>query len=534
LNHRNKITSLLLSYSTPWLRLGLETVFGTVIQPDVPTQFSPRAAHRGAVPVSTRCMPLSRLKLTLKNFIVQNVLSDDKVLAKYTGGKCKVPSGSFEERYRAELRTIVLYRLLVLILFLDRAKMANVLEKAPNLFTRSSAVKSTRDVLLAFCRDFLKAEGDFVKHLSRVGLQVFYKQEAVDELDFTVTNLRVDLNDGVRLARMTELLTGAPLLQKLRLPAVSRLQKFHNVGLALDRLAGSGVPLKVVAPHHIVDGHREMVLKLLWSVIARCCLQELLTVEQVQTEIARIQKLHGMLRQQSVQEEEADLKEVLVQWCNVVCSRFGRAVEDLTRSFADGKAVCYLIHYYHPTLLRFKEIYPTSQDNLAKYGNRETLLSNEHANGILANTCMSELGGIPEMIPICDTASPPEEKSMLLCLTLLCSRLMESSVEIRACVMIQNCYRDHRNRILRVLKDAAAVKIWAGWRLHKVNYYAVQKRRYGVAVQAIEQFVSTNRAAFQLVRLRRLDRERTNRAAIVIQVSSRAWTEQPPLDTKHI
>ena len=37
LNQRNKIVSLLLSYSTPWLRLGLETVFGTIIQPDVST-----------------------------------------------------------------------------------------------------------------------------------------------------------------------------------------------------------------------------------------------------------------------------------------------------------------------------------------------------------------------------------------------------------------------------------------------------------------------------------------------------------------
>lgn len=56
--------------------------------------------------------------------------------------------------------------------------------------------------------NFLKSERDFVKHLSRVGLKVHYQQqEAVNELEFTVSNLRVDWNDGVRLTRMTELVT---------------------------------------------------------------------------------------------------------------------------------------------------------------------------------------------------------------------------------------------------------------------------------------------------------------------------------------
>jgi abnormal spindle-like microcephaly-associated protein len=39
---RGQITSLLLSYSTPWLRLGLETVFGEIITPEAPTQPSPQ------------------------------------------------------------------------------------------------------------------------------------------------------------------------------------------------------------------------------------------------------------------------------------------------------------------------------------------------------------------------------------------------------------------------------------------------------------------------------------------------------------
>ncbi len=524
IEHRNMILSVLLSYSTPWLRLGLETMCQTVISPDRPALLSPAPPpHRDVKGSSAAAVPpMSRLKWTLRNFVLQNVLSDDKVLAKFTGGKCKVPSGPFEDRYRAELRTVVTYRLLVLIIFLDRAKMANLLEQAPNLFTSTSTVKSTRDVLLYICRNFLKAEGDFTKHLSRLGIKVHYQQEAVDELDFTVTNLRVDLNDGVRLTRMTELLTGVTLLPKLRLPAASRLQKLYNVKLAIDHLTLAGVPISdTVAPYHIVDGHREMVLKLLWSVVAHCCLQALLSVEQVEAEIARIQRYHGM-SQSPVHDDQCkddhELQRVLLRWCNLVCRRFGHSVCDFTQSFSDGKTVCLLIHYYHPTLIRLKEIKMTSLDALAKYSKPEKLLSNERDNGILANTRMTDLGGIPEVIPICDTNHPPEEKAVVFCLTFLCSRLITSSVEIRACLIIQHAYRNYCERRCHVFKVVAAEKILLAWRSNKAQYYVARQRRYYRPVQVIEKFVQANRDKLYELRLRRLDHQKANNAAIHIQV----------------
>jgi Calponin homology (CH) domain/CAMSAP CH domain len=522
LDDRGKILSLLLSYSTPWLRLGLETMFHTTIQPDI-------AALRSPKPVMTttkRPVPLSRLKFCLKNFIIQHVLSDEQIQLKYTGGKCKVPSGQFEERYRAELRTVVVYRLLVLFLFLDRAKMAHILDDdAPNLFVPTSTVKSTRAVLLNFCRSFLQAEGDFSKHLARLGIHVHYQQEAVDEIDFTVTNLRVDLNDGVRLTRMTELLTGCPssqLMLQLRLPAISRLQKFYNVQLAMDHLQQAGVPISnSVAPHHIVDGHREMVLKLLWSVVGHCSSQELLSVEQVQQEIERIEKLRGVSQKAAPSPSaECELPTLLLQWCNVICRHFGHPVTDWSHSFADGKAVCLLIHYYHPTLLRLKELRRTSHDPLAKYCRADVLLANERALGLLANACIADLGGIPEVIPICDTLHPPDEKTMLFAVTFLCSRLIESSVEMRACLMIQQGYRRYRRRILMVCQVAAAAQILRAWRRNRGTYFINRHRCYGAAVRVIEAFVVEHRAALRILQLRRLQNEQANFAAVQIQVIS--------------
>ena len=94
-----------------------------------------------------------------------------------------------------------------------------------------------------------------------------FRQSCLDEFDYTIKNLCVDLRDGVRLVRLAEIWTthssGAKqildtsLSQKLRLPTVSRLQKIHNVKLALerfsllesvwlDRIAGRSLPSKLL------------------------------------------------------------------------------------------------------------------------------------------------------------------------------------------------------------------------------------------------------------------------------------------------
>jgi abnormal spindle-like microcephaly-associated protein len=523
LTSRQKVLSLLFSYSTPWLRLGLETVFAAPIRPDLPTQFSPQCTKKSSSSASA-----AHLKNSLRQFILQKVISDETVLAKYTHGKCKVPSGKFGEKYRSELNEVVLYRLLVLFIFLDRARMQQAIDRAPMLFTKNAACKSTREVLLSFCRDFLRSQGDFVKHLSRKGIHVFYKQDPVAELDFTVHNLKVDLNDGVRLVRMAEIVSErADLLHHLRIPAVSRLQKFHNVGLALNRLKEVDIlqSMTTVAPHHVVDGHREMVLKLLWHVAAHMSI-DLVSVSQVRDEILRIRRLrchqnHISQHWYSENHDVDDLESALLQWCDVICSGYGsRRVTDWTTSFADGKVVCLLMHFYHPTLLPFARIRPTTCEvSLRPSDTDRPLLLNERANCILANKCMSELGGIPQMIPLCDTSSPPEAKSMQLCLTILCSRLMESSLEVRASVMIQNFYRRHFQRVWRKRKESAASQIWLAWKSNRERYYCNRISRYGAAVALIENFVAERKSALHVLRLQRLAFEESRLAATTIQVS---------------
>ena len=496
----------------------------------------------------------------LKRFIMERVFSDPALSKKFTGGRhatgTKTLSGRFDKEYKKAMRQHSLRCILLLVAFLDRAKMENVLETVPCLFTRKGDVKSSRDVITAVCRDLLFKEGNIFKHLSKMGLSFEYKQAPIDEYNYVIENLAIDLRDGVRLARMAEILTNdmsSTLVQQMRLPTISRLQKLHNTEVALSALVEAGVPnLQDIATHHIVDGHRPRVLKLLWSTIAHFQLPSLLNLNLLREEIANVHRANKSRRvlsmrcigsigtadedeldgELSLQDGvEAEIGALLLQWCQAVCSCFGLPVKNFTSSFADGKVLCYLLHYYHPGLLRRNEILPTTRD-LSKDSDAtqrrsgdvyEKALSNERKNSTLANKRMSELGGVPGMLPVTCSTHPPEEKSTLLCLAYLCSRLMESSKEILATIAIQNCYRRYQERILLEKKKAAASIIFQHWQSNKAAYFASQRRRYGPAVGVIEQFVFNNRDKLALLRARREREEAQAQAAICLQSNVRQW-----------
>ena len=484
------------------------------------------------------------MKLTLKGFIVNRVLSDPATLNKYTNGRCKVPSGNFEKKFKAEMRGLTLRRLLTLIVFLDQAKEANILDRVPMLFTKASKVKSTREVLIRLCRDFLSAEGDIIKHLSRIGITVSYEQKAVDEVDYTVENLAVDLRDGVRLGRVTEILTcqePKSILVKLRLPAVSRLQKLHNVGCVLGILRDYGVPsLDDVAPHHIVDGHREMVLKLMWSVLAYCGLRTILNAEAIENEIQSVLRANCSRRPQwklglncTIEDvndattdvtgmgQEAFYKALLLRWCNAICSCFGRSASDFSDSFADGTVLCLLIHYYHPGHLPLDKILPTTRHlSTDDVDLRAQALLRESTNFELAQATISELGGIPKMIATANTDDPPEESSMFLSVAYLCSRLIESSREILACIRIQTCYCRYKRRVELEKKLIAAAIILKTWRQNKCHYFENQRRIFKGPVLVIERFLVSVRDQLYEMRRQRLRKEARASAATLIQVRS--------------
>ena len=92
---------------------------------------------------------------------------------------------------------------------------------------------------------------------------------------------------------MAELLAGAEgdVMKLLRVPSVSRLQKVHNVDIALGALRRGGAEIRAeISAKDLVDGHREKTLELLWSIIFGYQLAAILDLAKIKEEIIHLKR----------------------------------------------------------------------------------------------------------------------------------------------------------------------------------------------------------------------------------------------------
>ncbi|XP_033230716.1 abnormal spindle-like microcephaly-associated protein homolog [Belonocnema kinseyi] len=239
---QKEILELFLSYNPLWLRIGLETVYGETI---------PLQSNNDLI--------------GLTRFLLARFFSDPVILKKhsYPTIAVKLPNFTFQ------MNNFMLKMFLQLVYFLDYAKMNKLIGHDPCLFRKKAQHKESRSILLTFSREVLSGIGDITKVLRLAGYVVHYKQNYLDEFDYAVNDMSLDLRDGVRLCRTMELIRGkGNLTSYCRVPAVSKLQKIHNVNIALTALLDSGYFLiGQIDAKSIVNGDREKTLSLLWQII---------------------------------------------------------------------------------------------------------------------------------------------------------------------------------------------------------------------------------------------------------------------------
>ncbi|XP_062067525.1 abnormal spindle-like microcephaly-associated protein [Lepus europaeus] len=471
---RQKVLNWLLSYNPLWLRIGLETIYGELISLEDNSDVT-----------------------GLAMFILNRLLWNPDIAAEYRHPT--VPH-LYREDHEETLSKFTLKKLLLLICFLDYAKLSRLIDHDPCLFCKDAEFKASKEILLAFSRDFLSGEGDLSRHLSLLGLPVSHVQTPFDEFDFAVTNLAVDLQCGVRLVRTMELLTqNWDLSKKLRIPAISRLQKMHNVDIVLQVLKSKGIELSdahgnTILSKDIVDRHREKTLGLLWKIAFAFQVDISLNLDQLKDEIdflkqtRRIKKTMSALtchsdafinkkdkRNHSFGQYSESIK-LLMDWVNAVCAFYNKKVENFTVAFSDGRVLCYLIHHYHPCYVPFDAICQrttqtvecmqtgsvvlnsssesddSSLDLSLKAFDHENaselykeLLENEKKNFHLVRSAVRDLGGIPAMIHHSDMSNTiPDEKVVITYLSFLCARLLDLRKEIRAARLIQTTWRKYK------------------------------------------------------------------------------------------
>jgi abnormal spindle-like microcephaly-associated protein len=283
--------NLLLSYDLYWLKLGLETVLRTNIP-------SPYTNPNKSTDPKAKDRVHGMWSSALKKIILSSILACPDIYEMH----CKpgvVLTTSAECRYTEDLNRHLLRCVFTLIICLDYARMNNYCDGRSLLFNKSSTIKSTKDILITFCRKFLRSEANIIKHLSTLGYTPQFTQTIFHEFPFPISNVSVDLRDGVRLCQLINVLLATTGDREridttlLRIPAGSRLQKMYNVGLALKFLANRGIASSI-EDKQIVDGDRVSTLHLLWCVLMEFDLKCIVHPAQIVAEGNRIVASHNL------------------------------------------------------------------------------------------------------------------------------------------------------------------------------------------------------------------------------------------------
>ena len=530
LGWHESLLELFFAYDFIWLQYGLQVIFNH--HESIVSKHLINAYYRQNGTKTQMLKDEQKIKHTFKQFILHNILLQSELvgdvsnsvllsgaipmdanttfstLSQVQSVKHNLLYGAQSKKRKEVVQKYVIQKILAFVLFLDVARRESLILRG-NLFrksivtspnavqgnsSQSSSItnsrsstnsndsgepwRSSKDILLAFSRCFLKSEGNVLKHLQGVGYEVSFEQKYIDEFDYHVKDVLVDLRDGVRLAKLVDITIGSDesddrtsLSEQLRVPAISRLQKIHNVTIVMQALAShatfllDGCTTKdkfLNDVKHIVDGDRDATLLLLWKIMYAFELQLSVDAATVLSEIDMIQRdkrWKSLFQQGKLEDsvlnlnssEEYSIEQALQLWCQVIVTPFDMKVHDLSVSFCDSKLLCLLVYYYHPALFMstfLKKKFVGSSDSpecpystVLSKGELQSLLLNETKNFHLFKSICKSIGGIPMILHDIHSGHPPDERTLVIFLGYFFSRMVESSRQIRAAILIQGFYR---------------------------------------------------------------------------------------------
>ena len=260
--------------------------------------------------------------------------------------------------------------------------------------------------LQTLVRMLMPSNGDVVRYLRRLGYEVHHVQTQLLGHRYHISNLAIDLRDGILLTRLVELLlfgTTAtqhsipkaasdtvrnlksttsitthqrfPLSQSLNLSSTSRVTKLQNVQIALTPLTGFDSLTPIIAdirPGDIVDGHREKTIKLLWAVISQFGLDTVLDIADLKQEIRKLQlktdSNTGLLTAGDLDNSQMTCELLLKTWAGLCAKVKQISVFNLSTSFSDGKVFAAILDEYEPYMLGHSNITMSLSSRLLQLG----------------------------------------------------------------------------------------------------------------------------------------------------------------------
>uniref|UniRef100_A0A8C1KJ68 Spectrin beta chain n=1 Tax=Cyprinus carpio TaxID=7962 RepID=A0A8C1KJ68_CYPCA len=153
-----------------------------------------------------------------------------------------------------------------------------------------------------------------------------------------ISDLYLDLRDGRMLIKLLEVLSGERLPKPTK--GRMRIHCLENVDKALQFLKEQRVHLENMGSHDIVDGNHRLILGLIWTIILRFQIQDII-VETGQAD-------------QTGRQETRSAKDALLLWCQMKTAGYPNVnITNFTTSWKDGMAFNALIHKHRPDLVDY-------------------------------------------------------------------------------------------------------------------------------------------------------------------------------------
>ncbi|XP_007026043.2 PREDICTED: abnormal spindle-like microcephaly-associated protein homolog isoform X2 [Theobroma cacao] len=418
---KEKASKILMSYNPIWLRIGLYIVFG------------------GESLLSSEEDNSSEQDISFLKMVIDKQFFLHSGLAKAYAYNKKV-EGLYRPGYYENLGNVILKRILLLVLILDRAKSQTSLPLeygidgvdggSPLLFTVSSGIKSSRQVLNDFLSsDVMHGEGNLLAHLVIVGYKVSHQQSALVEFDFQVSDLFVDLQDGVRLCRAIQLLQHEPsILMKMIVPSDTHKKNLANCGVALQYLRQAGVMLcdedgMKITGDDVADGDKELTLSLLWNMFVHLQLPLLIDKTIIADEISKIRGFN----MENLNAVNSTLLAMLLNWIQAICEKYDLKIDSFS-SLVNGKAIWCLLDYY---FRREVSCSCSNKDSHETRGEESIMSATDYTdavhNFVLSQKLTALLGNFPEVLQISDLLEhngAVSDQSVVVLLVFLLSQLI--------------------------------------------------------------------------------------------------------------
>ncbi|KAI9124182.1 hypothetical protein K1719_005482 [Acacia pycnantha] len=416
---KNKATRILMCYNPIWLRIGLYIIFG------------------GDSLVPNRDDD-SEQEITFLKMVIDKQFFSHAGLAKAYAYN-KMVDGLYRPGYYENLGNVILKRILLLVLTLDRIKSQSSLSLkygidgldggSPLLFKADSWIKSSGQVISEFLSsEVMHGEGNLLAHLVIIGYKLSHQQGPLVEYDFKVRDLFVDLRDGIKLCRAIQLLQhDSSILTKIVVPSDTYKKNLANCGLALQHLKQAGVLLHdednmMIVAEDVANGDKELVLSLLWNIFVHLQLPLLVEKSSILEEIGKIRGF-GV---DAINNANSGSLELLLNWIQAVCENYDCGIGNFD-SLVDGKAIWCLLDYYFQ-----KELHSSCllKEVNTKSGKESIMSVDDYSdavyNFILSQRLTTLLGNFPEVLQISDLLEyngASSDRSVVILLVFLARQL---------------------------------------------------------------------------------------------------------------